>query len=82
MTFDHRTVINPRNLSGIESAIRSEFDHSSYRPLHKVQLRYDGQVMSVSGSLPSFHMKQVALNILKRHPASFAIDDRMHVSTD
>lgn len=82
MTLDCRTVINPHKLSSIESAIRSELSHSPYRPLHRVQLRYDGHVMSVSGSVPSFHMKQVALNILKRHPARFAIDDRMQVSAD
>lgn len=66
--------------SSIVSQVEAEFRRSNYHALHDVKCQFGGGVLSLHGSVPSFHLKQIAFAVARRRLADVRIDDRLRVT--
>lgn len=64
----------------IQSKVETEFRQSNYHALHNIQCQYEDGVVSLTGSVPTFHLKQIAFAVARRSLANARIDDRLQVT--
>lgn len=64
----------------IEAIMQTEFQQSRYQALHQITCRHEDGVLLLDGSVPSFHLKQVAFSMVRHKLANIQIEDRLRVS--
>lgn len=64
----------------IELQVEAEFRQSNYHVLRDVKCYLDGGVLTLQGSVPSFHVKQIAFAVARRSLPGISIDDRLRVT--
>lgn len=63
----------------VESQVEAEFRQSNYHALRTIRCRYENGVVSLFGTVPTFHLKQIAFAVARRSLANIRIDDRLRV---
>lgn len=80
MSVDARTRTDVGNDESIQSMMQADFKRSNYPALHDVRCQFDRGVLCLQGSVPSFHLKQMAFAVVRRRLADVRIDDRLRVT--
>ena len=77
-----RTEKTPRELS-LEEQAQADLSNSQYVALRKLSCEVKGGVLILHGRIPSFHLKQIAHSLLRRHLGTgIVLDDRSDVASD
>ena len=64
----------------VEEKMRSALHSSPYYALRRIHLEIQGETICLRGQVPSFHLKQMAQEvILESVPASARIDNQLKV---
>lgn len=69
----------PRSSIRLESRVRQSLCHSPYRHLRAVGLHCDGGTLLLTGILPSYFLKQMAQETVKRVSGVIGIDNQVEV---
>jgi hypothetical protein len=73
---------SPLELS-IEEQAQAELSNSHYLAVRKLTCQVKGGVLMLRGWVPSFHLKQVAHNLLRPYlERGIVLDDQSHVAYD
>ncbi|WP_197355400.1 BON domain-containing protein [Aureliella helgolandensis] len=79
--FTGETRIRGVSPNAMEQRIQQRLRQSPYRHLKDVQCRLDGRTAFLTGILPSYFMKQMAQEVVRRVDGVTAIDNQVEVWT-
>lgn len=74
-----RSGQTPRELA-MEEQVQAELSNSNYLSVRRLSCQVRGGVLTLIGRLPSFYLKQVVQNLLRRYlETGIVLDDRLDV---
>ena len=63
----------------VQTAIHEAFRLTGYGELRLLEVRFDGDVVTISGRVPTYYLKQLAQNIASNVPGSGRICNELRV---
>ena len=64
---------------GVEAAAKARLRQSSYQAIRSVSCEFDGRILTLSGRVPSYYLKQIAQTVAGRIEEVEQINNRLEV---
>lgn len=76
MTFSSRRELDPQT---IQAAIQEALHRAGYGELRRVQVKCDGEAVTISGRVPTYYLKQLAQHVALDVAGIERIRNELHV---
>ena len=79
--MESRTVLTPAGESALEHRIKLFLESVGHEDLRRLQVRVDRGVACLTGHVPSFCKRQLAISACQRVPGVYHVSDEIEVDS-